>query len=464
MPIRWLLIFWMFAISAISFLDRVNISIAGRFIQQEFHITDLQLGNVFSAFLVGYALFQTPAGRLADRFGPRLILTLGTLWWGVFTALTAMVSAGMASLFLVLLAARFPLGAGESVLFPASNRLVANWIPSRERGLANGIIFAGVGVGAGIPPPLVTHIVLHYGWRASFWISAVIGLAAGAVWYWLPRDRAQNHPRGTPQETASIEQGLPESPAELEIGKPLPWRVILGSKDVLAIAFSYFTYGYAAWIFFAWFFIYLSDVRGLDLKSSSYYATLPFIAMATGSTVGGRTQLVGISVIVLRAGELAEPDGDHLEEAAFDFAHEIGVPLHAAGQQHAIAFVGVAVHVGLDALRRFAEGHDVERAAHRAADGFFDDAVMREHVRLAFSGGGAVTAHGREDEGVHALRFPILGGGARDGSDIGDAAAAHADGQGGSGCEALGKSGVVKLPLDFGGHIGNTAVGKVLTH
>ena len=180
MPIRWLLIFWMFAISAISFLDRVNISIAGRFIQQEFHISDLQLGPVFSAFLVDTRCFKRPPVRLADRFGPRLILTLGTLWWGVFTALTAF-SAGMASLLLVLLAVRFSLGAGEAVLFPASNRLVANWIPSKERGLANGIIFAGVGVGAGITPPLVTYIVLHYGWRASFWISAVIGLAAGPL-------------------------------------------------------------------------------------------------------------------------------------------------------------------------------------------------------------------------------------------------------------------------------------------
>ena len=132
MPIRWLLIFWMFAISAISYLDRVNISIAARFMQQEFHISDLQLGPVFSAFLVGYALFQAPAGRLADRFGPRLILMLGTLWWGVFTALTAMVSASMAGLLLVLLAVRFSLGAGEAVLFPASNRLVANWIPDRK--------------------------------------------------------------------------------------------------------------------------------------------------------------------------------------------------------------------------------------------------------------------------------------------------------------------------------------------
>jgi ACS family glucarate transporter-like MFS transporter len=288
LPIRWLLIWWIFAISAISFLDRVNISIAAHFIQQEFHITDLQLGPVFSAFLVGYALFQAAGGRLADRFGPRLILTLGTVWWGVFTACTALVSASMAHVLLVLLAVRFSLGAGEAVLFPASNRLVVNWIPSQERGLANGIIFAGVGAGAGMTPPLVTYILLHYGWRASFWISAVIGLAAGAIWYWLARDRPEDHPWVTPEETARIEQGLPEPPAELEIGKPLPWRVIFGSKDVLAIAFSYFTYGYAAWIFFAWFFKYLSDVRGLDLKSSSYYAMLPFIAMSTGSILGGR--------------------------------------------------------------------------------------------------------------------------------------------------------------------------------
>ncbi|MGO4879926.1 MAG: MFS transporter [Bryobacteraceae bacterium] len=288
MPIRWLLIFWMFAISAISFLDRVNISVASRFIQHDFHITDLQLGPVFSAFLLGYALCQAPAGRLADRFGPRLVLMLGTLWWGIFTALTAMLPATMAGLLPALLAVRFTLGAGEAVLFPASNRLVANWIPSKERGLANGIIFAGVGLGSGITPPLVTYIVLHYGWRASFWISAVIGVAAGAAWYWMARNRPEEHPWVTPREMAFIEQGLPEPPNELEIGKPLPWRVIFGSKDVLAIAFSYFTYGYAAWIFFAWFFKYLSDVRGLDLKSSAYYAMLPFIAMATGSIIGGR--------------------------------------------------------------------------------------------------------------------------------------------------------------------------------
>ena len=237
MAIRWLLIFWMFAISAISFLDRVNISVASHFIQQEFHISDLQLGPVFSSFLVGYALLQAPAGRLADRFGSRLILTLGTLWWGIFTALITALSAGMGGLLFLLLAVRFSLGAGEAVLFPASNRLVANWIPSNERGLANGLIFAGVGAGAGITPPLVTHIVLHYGWRASFWMSAIVGVVAGLAWYWLARDRPEDHPWITPQETALIERGLPEPPDELQIGRPLPWRVIIGSRDLQAIAF-----------------------------------------------------------------------------------------------------------------------------------------------------------------------------------------------------------------------------------
>lgn len=285
--IRWLLIFWMFAISAISYLDRVNISIAAGFIQKEFHINDQELGWVFSAFVLGYALFQAPGGRLADRFGPRRILMLGTIWWGVFTALTAVVPAGLAFLLLALISVRFALGAGEAVVYPASNRLVANWIPSQERGIANGFIFAGVGAGAGITPPLITFIVLNYGWRVSFWVSAAIGLAAGLLWYWLARDRPEEHPWVTPKEIAHIEQGLPEPAADLEIGKVLPWRTILGSKDVLAIAFSYFSYGYAAWIFFAWFFIYLSKVRGLDLKSSSYYAMLPFLAMATCSPLGG---------------------------------------------------------------------------------------------------------------------------------------------------------------------------------
>ena len=91
--VRWFLVFWLFVLSAVSYLDRVNISIAGGTIAEAYQLTNVQLGKVFSAMLVGYALFQTLGGRLADRFGARRVLTLGVLWWCVFTALTALVPA-----------------------------------------------------------------------------------------------------------------------------------------------------------------------------------------------------------------------------------------------------------------------------------------------------------------------------------------------------------------------------------
>jgi ACS family glucarate transporter-like MFS transporter len=282
--LRWLLIFWMFTISAIAYLDRVNISIAGHFIQEEYHLSTVELGWVFSAFLIGYAAFQAPGGRLADRFGPRKILALGTIWWGIFTALTALISPSLSGVIFVLIAVRFALGLGEAVVYPASNRLVAKWIPSSERGIANGFIFAGVGAGAGVTPPLITYILLNYGWRWSFWISALIGLAAGLVWYLLARDSPAEHPWASEEESRRIAAGLAEPAAKAEA---LPWGTIFGSRDVVAMTLSYFSYGYAAWIFFSWFFIYLSTVRGLNLKSSSYYSMLPFIAMATASPLGG---------------------------------------------------------------------------------------------------------------------------------------------------------------------------------
>jgi ACS family glucarate transporter-like MFS transporter len=283
--VRWILIGWMFAISAIAYLDRVNISIAGHSIEEEFHLNNLQLGWVFSAFVLGYALFQAPGGRLADRFGPRKILALGTIWWAVFTSLTAFVPGGLPHALLILLLVRFGLGIGEAVVYPASNRLVASWIPSQERGIANGLIFAGVGAGAGVTPPLITYILLHYGWRWSFWISAMIGLLAGGVWFLLARDAPEKHPWVAPEEIAHIEAGLPV--ATLESAKPLPWGAIFSNKDVLAITMSYFCYGYVAYIFFSWFFIYLSSVRGLNLKASSRYGMLPFMAMAICSPLGG---------------------------------------------------------------------------------------------------------------------------------------------------------------------------------
>lgn len=121
--VRWFLVFWLFVLSAVSYLDRVNVSISGSSIAKEYHLTDVQLGSVFSAFLIGYAIFQTIGGRLADRLGPRRVLAVGVLWWSIFTALTATVSANLAYAIVIFLAVRFLLGAGEAIIFPASTQL-----------------------------------------------------------------------------------------------------------------------------------------------------------------------------------------------------------------------------------------------------------------------------------------------------------------------------------------------------
>ncbi len=285
--LRWVLIFWMFLMSAIAFLDRVNISVAGQAIQKDFGISNIQLGWVFSAFVIGYALFQAPGGRLADRFGPQKIIAIGVIWWCLFTTLTALVPVGLGVSVALLIAVRFILGLGEAVVYPASNRLVATWIPSVERGLANGLIFAGVGAGAGITPPLITYVLVNWGWRWSFYVSAIIGLVAGVGWLLLARDTPRQHPWVSKGEVELIEAGLPPSSKGAEEHKTAPWTTILSNRSVLAMSVSYFAYGYVAYIFFTWFFIYLSKVRGLDLKSSALYSMLPFIGMATASPLGG---------------------------------------------------------------------------------------------------------------------------------------------------------------------------------
>ncbi len=284
--VRWFLVFWLFVLSAVSYLDRVNISIAAGPIAEAYHLTDVQLGKVFSAMLIGYALMQTVGGRLADRFGARRVLAAGVAWWGIFTALTAMVPANIAGALIIFATVRFLLGAGEAVIYPSANQFVARWIPTSERGIANGLIFAGVGAGAGLTPLMITYIMLHYGWRSSFWVCAVIGFAAGAVWFLFARDTPEEHAGVSADELAVIRTGIAQ-PSPDNIKVLLPWGRVLRSKEIRAVTLSYFCYGYVAWIFFSWFYRYLAKVRGLDLKASAFYTMLPFLAMLVCCLVGG---------------------------------------------------------------------------------------------------------------------------------------------------------------------------------
>jgi ACS family glucarate transporter-like MFS transporter len=283
--LRWVIVCLALFIAAIAYLDRSNIAIAASFLKRDLALSDVQLGVVFSAFVFGYAVAQPFAGRFADRYGPYRVVAIGMLSWSVLTALTASIPASFPRAFMLLLAVRFILGLGESVIFPASNRLIANWVPSPERGLANGLLFAGVGLGAGSAPPLITFLMLGYGWRAAFWASAGLGLVGLALWLWIARDFPERHAWIRQAELDYIVGG--RSSAVAGSSDLATWREIIGNAQVQGLTVSYFCFGYVGYIFFTWFFTYMSTVRGLDLKSTGIYGMLPFIAMAVASPFGG---------------------------------------------------------------------------------------------------------------------------------------------------------------------------------
>lgn len=284
MPIRAVLVFWLFLLSAIAFLDRTNLTVAGLQISREYHLDNVRLGWLLSAFLVGYAVSQVLAGWIAVRLGPRRALTLGVLWWGVFTLATAAVPPTARGALWILIAIRLALGVGEAIIYPTSNQFVARWIPVSERGRVNGVIFAGVGAGSMLTPPILTGIILAHGWRAGFWFSAAVGIVAGVVWYLIARDNPDSHPWVGSKELAVIRAGIL---ADDTPRPPIPWAAIVRSRSMILLTFACFCFGYIAWVFLGWFFLYMAQARHMDLKASALYSMIPFAAMTTFCLIGG---------------------------------------------------------------------------------------------------------------------------------------------------------------------------------
>ena len=284
-PVRYLLVFWVFILSALAYVDRTNLSIASISIEKEFGISKVVFGHILSAFLIGYAGFQIPAGLFARRMGPRRSLALLGAWWGVFILLIACIPYQAAAALTIFLVLRFILGAGEAVMYPAATQFVERWFPARERGRANGIVFSGVGLGSSITPPLVTWINAHHGWRASFVVSAIAGAIGGLIWFLAARDTPEQHPSVSTAERDLI---LRERRKASDTKKPpVPWARIFSSRTVWAMLVSYFGYLYIVWIFFGWMYTYMAEAHGVNLKASALYTMLPFIAMTIGCLTGG---------------------------------------------------------------------------------------------------------------------------------------------------------------------------------
>jgi ACS family glucarate transporter-like MFS transporter len=265
-----------FALSIITYIDRVCISTAAPDIRASLNLTTGQMGWVFSAFTFAYAIFEVPSGWLGDVLGPRKVLTRIVLWWSAFT-----IATGAVWNYLSLLIARFLFGAGEAGAFPNMSRSLSRWFPLRERGTAHGVIFMGSRLGGAITPLLVGPIIAIAGWRQAFWIFGLLGVAwCGFWWKWFRDDPAQ-HPDVSREELRAIQEGGPERKAKLTLDTLL-------NLNLLWICLMYFCFGYCLYFYLTWLPTYLRDARGFSTGQMNEVHTAVLLAAAAASILGGR--------------------------------------------------------------------------------------------------------------------------------------------------------------------------------
>jgi sugar phosphate permease len=267
-----------FLLAVITYLDRVCISAAAPFIIRDLHLSVLQMGVVFSAFTLAYSLFEIPSGWLGDVRGARGVLTRIVLWWSIFTMAT-----GTAAGFRSLAAIRFLFGAGEAGAFPNMVRAFSRWFPSRERGVAGGILFLGSRTGGMLAAPIALVLIRFAGWRLSFVAFGSIGAVWAIAWYRWYRDRPAEHPDVNAEELAWIEQDRRPERSDT------PWRALLASRNLWAICAMYFTYGYGLYFYFTWLPTYLIQVLGFSVAYAGLLSALPFLLAGIANVAGGWT-------------------------------------------------------------------------------------------------------------------------------------------------------------------------------
>jgi len=278
----------MVLLSVMSYFDRTIMSIAGPGMIHDFGLSETQMGSVYSAFLLGYALMMMPGGRLADRWGPwRTLMGMGC-GAALFTGLTALGARpglgswiGIVSAFLLI---RFALGVCTAPIYPACGRMIANWFPAARQGLVWGLVAGGAGVGSAISPTLFAWMIPRYGWRVSFWLAGAATALLAFLWAWYARDRPAEHPSLHALEIAAGIQANPSSSA----GRSLPsWRQVLANRNVMLLAAGYSTVGYFEYIFFFWIYYYFGQIRHMTPNETSIYTATIFIAWVVMTPCGG---------------------------------------------------------------------------------------------------------------------------------------------------------------------------------
>jgi len=263
---RYILVVLLFFHTVNTYMDRICISAASELIKSDLGISNQMMGYIFGIFAFGYALFQIPSGYLADYYGPKKLLSAVVLVWSSLTALTG--AAWNAASMLVM---RFLFGVGEAGAFPGATRAFYNWIPARERGLANGIFHSGARVGAAMSLFLMPFLIKLVGWRATFLICGLLGIVWVIIWNFWFKNMPRQNKNVSESELNYIEGGIAEIKQENE---KLSLAVVLTSSNMLLLMFQYMASNITFFISFTWLLPYLISQWGMGAE---VYAPIPLL-------------------------------------------------------------------------------------------------------------------------------------------------------------------------------------------
>jgi ACS family glucarate transporter-like MFS transporter len=281
-PSRYLLVVLTFLLSLLLYIDRVCISAATDSIRPALGLDEKQMGWVLSAFALGYALFQTPGGLLADRLGPRVTLTAVVSFWSLFTGLTA-----AAWSFVSMLVVRFLFGASEAGAFPTMARAFYSWIPMSERGRVQGINFSGSRLGAAFALPVVAWMITAFGWRQTFVTWAVVGFGWAVLWYlWFHNDPAE-HPRISTAELDHICKTRQQAKDDKSNQSKLSATILLGSRNMWLAMAQYFCSNFTFFFALTWLFPHLKKTYQLEPVEAGLFAAAPLLCGAFGNWFSG---------------------------------------------------------------------------------------------------------------------------------------------------------------------------------
>lgn len=283
---RWFMVAMCFFGLTINYVDRSNLSVALPKMKTALHLGPGAEGVVLAAFFASYAVFQLPAGKAVDRWGEKLVNTITVAWWSLFTALTAATHN-----FGQLILARLGLGAGEAGGYPSSAKAVSIWFPTRERAFATSIYDSGARMGTAVALPIVAALVAWLGWRGSFIVTGVLGVAWVVFWLIFYR-RPREDPAVSRSELEYIEEGgarVPEEEAEepRRDARIVRYRDLFRYRTVIGMMLGFFCLNYIIYFFITWFPTYLVDARGFDLLKLGVFGVLPALIAIPGGWVGG---------------------------------------------------------------------------------------------------------------------------------------------------------------------------------